>query len=403
MRRAMILALLCVLVAGGACGKSKKSAKTTTGSTTGGQSSTGPQTRTVNVDGKTDKYNGAFIAYFPNTVSVRPGDTVDFREVWSGEPHSVTMGQLVEKGLQAAKGASENGPPPPDLAVLPQMLPEGPGDANQGAAQPCFLETGTPPKEGPTACPKAAQPDFNGRQAYYNSGFLPEGSSFTVHLADDIAPGTYHYYCNLHGPEMQGTIDVKAKGSAIPSQADADAAAKSQLDDLANKLAGAYQGAKSGQSPFPGNLAGYGIPDVNNAFINEFIPSTINAKVGEKVTWTILGFHTISFNAPATLNPWIVKAPDGAVHIKPQVGMPAGGPGQPQQPPSSTPPTTTGGPPTPKPVNGGSYSGSGFRSTGIFGSVPPDLYSYSLTFTKAGTYPYQCLLHPGMAGTVTVT
>jgi len=28
------------------------------------------------------------------------------------------------------------------------------------------------------------------------------------------------------------------------------------------------------------------------------------------------------------------------------------------------------------------------------------MYSYSLTFTKAGTYSYICLIHPAMTGTV---
>ena len=34
-------------------------------------------------------------------------------------------------------------------------------------------------------------------------------------------------------------------------------------------------------------------------------------------------------------------------------------------------------------------------------ALPTD--SFSLTFTKAGKYPYLCLLHPGMAGTVEVS
>ena len=40
----------------------------------------------------------------------------------------------------------------------------------------------------------------------------------------------------------------------------------------------------------------------------------------------------------------------------------------------------------------------------MFGPTPAfPTDSFSLTFTKAGRYPYLCLLHPGMAGTVEVS
>ena len=45
-------------------------------------SDSGGGTVTVNVDGKTDAYNGSFIAYFPNELTVRQGDTVDFKSIW---------------------------------------------------------------------------------------------------------------------------------------------------------------------------------------------------------------------------------------------------------------------------------------------------------------------------------
>lgn len=400
MRRAILVLVVGLGLVAGACGSSKKAATT---ATTAGGATTGPQMRSVEVDGKTDKFNGAFLAYFPNQVTVRPGDTVDFHSVFNGEPHTVTMGTLVETGLAAAQKADPNGPPPPELASLPTLLPQGPGDAHQNAAQPCFLATGAPPTDQQgTPCPKTAQPAFDGRQTYYNSGFLPGDKNFTVKLADDIAPGTYHFYCNLHGPEMSGSIVVKDKGSAIPSASEVAQAGKSQLDDMANKLLPAYQQAKAGKALVPGNLGGYGAQDVQSALINEFIPATIDAKVGQKVSWTFIGPHTITFNAPPDAQQPYAVSGDGAMHLNQKAFAPVGGPGAPQGPPPSGPPSS--GPPTPKVIDGGTYDGSGFRSSGLFLSFPPDsLLGYSLTFTKPGTYSYVCLIHPGMGGVVNVS
>jgi hypothetical protein len=80
---------------------------------------------------------------------------------------------------------------------------------------------------------------------------------------------------------------------------------------------------------------------------------------------------------------------------------PVGGPGV-SAPPQSN--ASSNGPPTlAPPTDGGSYDGSGPRSTGFVVSFPPVLSQFSLTFTKAGTYSYTCLIHPGMDGVVTVS
>lgn len=50
--------------------------------------------------------------------------------------------------------------------------------------------------------------------------------------------------------------------------------------------------------------------------------------------------------------------------------------------------------------NGSAYDGSTFANSGVFGTGVPN--SFRLTFTKAGTYGYVCLVHAGMEGTVTV-
>jgi plastocyanin len=195
--------------------------------------SSGGGGRQVLVDYNNPDFANIAISYFPKVVNVHPGDTVHFKQAWNGEPHSVTMGTLTEKALGIINPLMEKypngeGAPPEaqqqfDAAFkdLPFMLDDD-NNVVQAAAQPCFLDSGTPPTERTKACPKRAQPAFTGKQAYYSSGFIPyagnNGNSYDVKLAADIKPGTYHFYCDFHGPEMQGQIVVKPKGAAIPGQ-----------------------------------------------------------------------------------------------------------------------------------------------------------------------------------------
>ena len=54
-------------------------------------------------------------------------------------------------------------------------------------------------------------------------------------------------------------------------------------------------------------------------------------------------------------------------------------------------------------MDAGTWDGTGFLSSGIIVSFPPaPLYQYKVTFSKAGTYKYVCLIHTDMQGTVKV-
>ena len=53
------------------------------------------------------------------------------------------------------------------------------------------------------------------------------------------------------------------------------------------------------------------------------------------------------------------------------------------------------------PSGGPTYDGTGFVNSGIL--VLPNPHTFKLTFTKPGTYTYDCLVHPDMDGTVSVT
>jgi plastocyanin len=216
-------------------------------------------------------------------------------------------------------------------------------------------------------------------------------------LADDIKPGNYQYYCNLHGPGMSGAIEVVPTAKTVPSQSAVDRAARTQIDKQAKPLIAALKQAQAGKAvvdgkPFKGNLAGYGTDAIQEAFISEFIPNPIKAKVGEKVTWYVNG-HTVSFDVPRYF-PLATVAKDGKVTFNPRavkaVNSPVG-----EFPDFNG----NGPPPPPVDVDAGKWDGSGFISSGS----PQGAINWSLTFTKAGKYKYACLIHPRMVGEVDVS
>jgi plastocyanin len=107
-----------------------------------------------------------------------------------------------------------------------------------------------------------------------------------------------------------------------------------------------------------------------------FFPHTLTVTVGDSVHWVFdrrWPEHTVTFLSGAK-PPLPDVEQDGKSFLNPQVAFPAGG---------------------------ATYDGTGYHNSGM----PPDLtkaFSYSLTFTKPGTFRYQCLLHPGQEGTVIV-
>ena len=364
----------------------------------------GEISRTVRVDDNFDEFGASLLAYFPQVVEVRPGDTINFRQAWTGEPHSVTMGTLVDTAIKPVREIIRSGdipdePPPelePALAVLPFLLGEN-LRVNQSAGQPCYLDEGTPPVDQDTACPKRPQPEFNGRQSYYSSGLIPYegtgGNTYRVKLSKDIAPGTYTFYCNYHGPLQSGEIVVRPPGTRVPSQSALDRQGREELENMADGLRKGFEDAKEGRGmfegqPVRGNLAGYITPEVEMALINEFIPSNVRAKVGEKVTWNFVGPHTVSFDVPPYFPQFIIGS-DGFVTFNPQAYEAVGGPG-------ITLPTAPDAPPPN--IDAGRWDGSGFISSGLIYQG-----SYSLTFSRAGRYRYACLVHPRMVGEVVVS
>jgi len=335
----------------------------------------GPQTFSVSVDARSGTIPLAADEYFPSEVQVHPGDTVKFNEVWSGEPHTVSLGSLVDQG--------------PTATALPAFFPR-PGrgsDPTPAAAQPCFLDTGAPPAT--TACPRVEQPAFSGAQAFYSSGWLPPTATFTVPLSPTINPGTYTFRCLVH-PNMTGKIDVVPPARTIPGPAQVRAAGTAQLNAAVAALAPAVQDASLVTAT---NVAGITTGDgvVTTTLAATFGPPELDVGVGQTVAFNVYGMHAIAVQPPDSAVGLLTQGSDGVVHVNPAAVRNAGG----EIPPQGVQTRA-------RTVYGGSYQGSGFHNSGLLTSLPPGLLTYTLQFTAPGTFSLRCLVHPAMTATVKV-
>jgi plastocyanin len=382
---------------------------------TWGCSSDRGNSRTIEVDYRSDDFAGAFLGYYPREVTVTPGMTLKFHQTWTGEPHSVTFGKMLDDGLGSLRDKLEDyatgrepipDEPPPDYDAelwdekLPSLFTEG-DQLGQDAAFPCYVEdeADLPLNDKKCSAAQQKQPEFTGQHAYYSSGFIPfegpRGNTFEMKIADDAKDGTYFYYCNVHGVLMGGEITVK-KDADVESQASINRRGQQEARRIGDPLLKAYNKEKAGQAEFPLPLAGSGDETTEQVHggVLEFTPRTIDAEIGEKVTWTFIGDHTISFNVPPYTP--LFKFEKGKLVFNAALDKPAGGwPGPPE---GHT--DWEDEPPPPITVDAGEFDGSGnLKSSGVGWNTGD---KYSVTFTKAGTYPYACLIHPGMIGKVVV-
>jgi len=372
---------------------------------TGAAGDGGGEPITIGIDGKSDDVNMSAFHYFPDKVQAHAGDTLIYESRFTGEPHSITFGMSIDEAIKLVQSVPEevlnaDGPPPAEyeetfgqveeiFGSLPAMLPDGPGDANQISVNPCFITTGEIPTDATQPCEVREPEPFTGTEVFYNSGFLPDGATFEMQLADDIAPGTYIGFCILHFTEMTSEIEVVADDVEIPDAAAVAEEGQEQLDAFASVLAGLVSAAEAEVTP--GTIqAGLGSEDAGPTLATEFVPGDAEIATGDVVTWNLAGPHTISFNAPESARVLINSDPDGLYHLVEEAVAPAGY--EPPPPPEGEP---EGPPPT---VDGGTFDGTGFLSSGILFDQP-----FQLTFSTAGSYEYVCLIHPEMEGTITVS
>lgn len=352
------------------------------------------------------RFNSVLLSFFPSTVALHPGDALNFEVRDSGEPHTVAMGRLVDSALDALAelGATSDVraiEALPEMKRLPSVFPEeltgSAPRANRSAVERCFLPRGEPPvapRGGADVCPERDQPEFDGRQSFYSSGFLEEGEPFRVKLSQRIEPGTYGFMCLVHRASMVGAIEVRPTTAERPRVADVRKEGDDEEDEVAASLEPAARRAAARERGAV--LAGTGAVGRIRGYLSSFIPENSQIDSGDSITWQLFGMHSISFEPSRDAEQGILVEEGGSVRINDDAWKAVSSPAQPAAAVSYLPSAE------PVEVDGGSWSGEGSFSSGILRATPPGVVNYKLTFTSPGTYRYRCLVHTRMRGRVVV-
>ena len=345
-----------------------------------------------------------------------PGDTVVFHWAGIGEPHTATLGTLADSAVQQfnslpAASRQANRPPPPAMqaldATVPSLFPQGPGDATQSVANPCYQRS--------RAGGHGRLPELAARAARLRrdaptttaAGSTRARSGPSISRAAS-SPGTYRFMCALHREEMQGKITVAPASKTIMSPAaqfalgaeavrEGGRAARSPARRSAPGAAAVPHVTLPGAEPGARRL---GRAELERRRSTSSGLQTVKIPVGGSVTWWLLGaaLDHVQLRQDERRHPRGSAGRHRARRTRRRSRRRAGR--------ASRRPRTAGRSQGIhfKLVASSSWNGAGLPQLGrlhnSFG--PPVIEGYKLTFTKAGTYHYLCTVHDHMKGTVVV-
>lgn len=262
------------------------------------------------------------------------------------------------------------------LAFLPGRITIDEGDSITwtGKGEPHTI-TFLGPYANPPGNPTVPQggPSYDG-STFVSSGFMQPGQQFTLTFTK---AGTYAYFCALHAPEMSGVVVVQPRGTPYPQSQTIDTLTGhlQELSLLAQAEAAVlrlpFDSGTTIAAGTSGPMQNNGQPakDTVLAFLDgdRLNTTSVTVHVGTTVTW-----RNRSNNEPHT------------------VTFPAAG--------QALPPAFNN--PFSPPTGGNTYDGSQVVNSGVLN--PGD--EFHLTFTKPGTYTYECIFHDEehMDGTIIV-
>lgn len=308
-------------------------------------------------------------AFFPSALTVHAGDTVRFE---INGFHTVTFLPV--------------GMPPP-----PQAIPEpgsSVGDVRDAAGAPFWFDSAPRLELNPrVALPAGGGTLEAGR--YTNSGLPNRRQLSGTYVLRFTRIGTFRLHCLVHRG-MSMLVRVVPKSRPLPSPAQVQARARVELG-AAVRLARRLERAKPARLTV---LAGH---DAGPVTWMRFFPEHLHIRTGQTVTFRVDSMmepHTITFGPEgytALIERTLIAPqprPDGTTVLvfNPLAVYPSEPPGVPL-------------------LNTGQEHGNGFLNSGQLDTDPhtPNPSSVRITFTTPGTYHFECIIHPNMDGTITVT
>jgi plastocyanin len=306
--------------------------------------------------------------FFRKTVTVHTGDKVrwQFRGF-----HTVTI---------PAKGKK----PPPLISPDPSGAKVA--GVNDAAGNPFWFNGQAKLVLDPLGALPVGGKTYNGKKLVSSGAPLQgEPKPYTIKFTKK---GNYTYYCTVH-PGQKGTVKVVGKNRAIPSNKANARAAKKEYAKVAKRL------IKDAKFAGPAGNAVEAGHDTIETTIFRFFPTTKNVPVGTTVTFAMSAktteVHTISFG-PADYLTGIANGFIGPDPANPQ-GLPV----------VSAIAAYPSDVPT-LPAYDGTSHGNGYLNGGIIDrdAATPSGGETRITFSKAGTYNYICLIHPDMKGSIVV-
>ena len=332
-------------------------------------------------------HNWGYLDYFSRNVTVQQGGVVTWQLANFTEPHTVTI----------LPGNIPFGPQ--SQAAFNRLFPgaqggldsDDAGAAGKNFALPVNYYVSHGCGNSPYA-PGTGPCSYTG-SGVVNSGFLvngPQGRNPHFSVRINAAPGVYHYFCLIHGPAMNGTITVVPAGRPADTQLSVNRRAATQAF-WGTRNALAYES----HFPAPRKTVG-GHPqwtvftggEYGRVAINEFIPRTVAAKVGDTVAWTP-GFHTVTFPASTAGFVFDPSCENGSQDF---LAFPP-----PRWSACNNLELAGNALTGPSGATGKAYTG-GFYNSGVL--VLPSPRPWSASFPKGGTFTYRCVVHPGMIGVI---